>query len=303
MAYRFKPHHSVAENIHRIIAEETGDALKHLGKRGTKQRDQAIHEARKSVKKLRGLLKLLRPRLDVYRQENQALRDIGHGLSELRDAGAIIETFNSVVKENAAAWKPSAAAAIRKGLRASKLEKEKALAPAKVMKDSRTALQRLAQRAQRWKLDDSGFEALAPGLRGTYKDGRRAMKLAADADDALRYHDWRKRAKDHWYHVRLLEDIWAGTHQSREESLHDLETALGDDHNLVVLSEQLSAQPDRFGGKQTVDLFLAMARKKQQELRENALRVGARLYEQEPKRFVRDFAEMWDLWHSENKDK
>jgi CHAD domain-containing protein len=303
MAYRFKAGKSVAENIRRIAAEETADAVKQLGRSGTKQRDEAIHEARKAVKKLRGLLRLVRPCLETYGEENRALRDIGRGLSALRDTGAIIETFNSVIKENAAAWKPASAAAIRNGLRAKKREKEKELIPARVMNEARIAIRRFGQRAEKWQLADSGFEMLAPGLHTTYQDGRRAMRLAADAGDPVLFHGWRKRAKDHWYHVRLLNDIWVGTRESRENALHDLETSLGEDHNLVVLCEQLRTEPSRFGGEETVGLFVAAAKAKQKELRQKALEVGARLYEQKPKLLVRDFEEMWDLWRSEKKRK
>jgi len=50
------------------------------------------------------------------------------------------------------------------------------------------------------------------------------------------YHEWRKRVKEHWYHVRLLEVTVADG--GYEKSLKELETALGEDHNLVLLQEK-----------------------------------------------------------------
>src|SRR5207245_2593683 len=97
---------------------ETADAVQWLSnEKAGKPRDKAIHQARKSVKKLRGLLRLIKPEMGkLYVSESTALRDIGRALSELRDAAAILETFTSVVNEYSGELKPSAVAVIRKGL-------------------------------------------------------------------------------------------------------------------------------------------------------------------------------------------
>ena len=42
-----------------------------------------------------------------------------------------------------------------------------------------------------------------------------------------RCHEWRKRAKDHWYHIRLVEDLWTEVMEGYEKSLKDLETVAG----------------------------------------------------------------------------
>ena len=57
------------------------------------------------------------------------------------------------------------------------------------------------------------------------------------------YHEWRKRVKDHWYHVRLLEGFGTLGCGSYEKSLKELETLLGEDHNLVVLREKCKRSP------------------------------------------------------------
>ena len=63
-------------------------------------RDEAIHEARKSIKKVRALLRLVSAELGgTYPRENARLRDIARRLSEFRDAFAIIETFDDLKKK------------------------------------------------------------------------------------------------------------------------------------------------------------------------------------------------------------
>src|ERR1700761_3974460 len=117
LPYRFKAGETVPDNIRRIVAEEVDWAVGRLRAATPKTRDEAIHEARKSIKKLRGLLKLIRPELgNHYRAENKALRAIGRKLSELRDASAIIETFDGTVEKYPDHPQKHVLASIRKGL-------------------------------------------------------------------------------------------------------------------------------------------------------------------------------------------
>src|SRR6185437_17141784 len=100
MAYRLKKGESVPDGIKRITAGEIDSAIERLEHCGRKNRDEAIHEARKSVKKIRGALRLLRPELgDTYRDENGRFRELGHRLSGIRDAQATLEMFDALSKD------------------------------------------------------------------------------------------------------------------------------------------------------------------------------------------------------------
>jgi CHAD domain-containing protein len=110
------------------------------------------------------------------------------------------------------------------------------------------------------------------------------------------YHEWRKRVKDHWYHVRLLENVWTEVMQAHEASLKNLETWLGDDHNLVVLREKLESKPEDYGDQKDIELFLTLAGEYQKELREKAMSLGQRVYEEKPRQFTRNIAKLWNAW-------
>lgn len=301
MGYYFERPASVHDNVRRIVAEEVESAIAVLTKRGTaKQRDKAIHEARKSLKKLRGLVRLLRPLLGSnFQKENRALRDIGRELSELRDARAVIDTFEQLIADQSEAWNPAGVEAMRTGLKRRKAEKEQELDAESVVRSAAKALGDFGTRAAQWSVKRDGFEALAPGLKKTYKAARKGMSEAIATTDPDLYHNWRKRTKDHWYHVRLLSPLWAGTKDSREDSLHKLESSLGEDHNLQVLAEQFRAAPAEFGGEVQVSLFVAAAAAKQACLRAEAIKLGERLYEQRPSRLLHEFQRMWGVWRDE----
>ena len=98
MAYRLERDESVVTGLRRVVTDEIESASEHL-KGGKKvSRDEAVHEARKSIKKVRALLRLMRGELgETFDAENARLREIAHRLSELRDAVAIIGTFDDQI--------------------------------------------------------------------------------------------------------------------------------------------------------------------------------------------------------------
>jgi len=97
MAYRLKSKESVPEGIKRVVKEEFDAGLEQLNGKSRANRDEAVHEARKSVKKIRAVLRLMRPELDgAYDAQIGRLRTVGRKLSEFRDAGAIVETFDAL---------------------------------------------------------------------------------------------------------------------------------------------------------------------------------------------------------------
>src|SRR5438309_290620 len=96
MAFRFKRRESIAAGFARIAAEQIDDAVAAL----EESSDEGVHEARKCIKRLRGLLRLFRRALPegTYDRENDALRTAGRRLASLRDARVRIAVFDSLSK-------------------------------------------------------------------------------------------------------------------------------------------------------------------------------------------------------------
>jgi len=299
MAYRLKLDESIPEGIRRVIREETESAAGQLSGRGKANRDEAIHEARKSVKKIRGALRLLRPELgDTFRAENTRMRDVGRKLSDFRDAGAILETFDALQAKYRGELGKHTLASIRMGLAARKEQGEKQAKIELALTRMAGVLGRAGKRVETWPLAADGFAAIAPGLEETLREGRKALARVRKHPRARNYHEWRKRVKDHWYHVRLLENLWTDTTRSYEKNLKELETWLGEDHNLVVLREKVKSEPAFYGQAKEVRFFDRLIEKYHKELRANALAAGARIYEQKPRQFTGHMRRLWDGWHA-----
>jgi hypothetical protein len=87
--------------------------------------------------------------------------------------------------------------------------------------------------------------------------------------------------------------------QAYERSLKELEAWLGEDHNLVVLGEEVLAEPAFYGKAEEIRFFGRVIDRYHKELRGNALATGARIYEEKPRQFTRRTQHLWDTWQAQ----
>src|SRR4051812_4182529 len=87
---------ALPEGLRRVLHEQLDGAVEHLSTAGA-ERGKAIHEARKSIKRTRSLLRLIRPAINAqYKDGNRTLRAAGRMLSEMRDAQVLIDTLHDL---------------------------------------------------------------------------------------------------------------------------------------------------------------------------------------------------------------
>jgi CHAD domain-containing protein len=154
-------------------------------------------------------------------------------------------------------------------------------------------------RIPQWQLRGGGWKAIEPGLLRSYSRGLRAFEQAQKDPTAERLHDWRKRAKDYWYHLRLLEPIAPGTVEGQAKDAHLLSDLLGDDHDLAVLRETLVEL--RPALRVDLDAVIALLDHRRGQLRAQAMLVGERVYAEKPKTFGRRMRAYWKTWRAERR--
>jgi CHAD domain-containing protein len=298
MAYRLKRHEPIVEGLQRVVREEFAAAAGLLARENATSHDRAIHEARKSVKKIRGILRLLRPQLGKqYKPANVAVGEIGRQLSSFRDASAMISTVDALQKNFQSSLGQHTLQPVRRALLAEKKQDEQQANVKEVVLRLAQELTDVGKSVDDWKIESDGFSAIEPGLTDTLRRGRKAFQKVQKHHRAELYHDWRKRVKDHWYHVRLLEPASKDALSPYQESLKNLETWLGDDHNLVVLRQKIHGDLTLYGSKDETDLALDLINQHQRELRGKAMELGERLYQDKPAKLVTHLHELWQAWH------
>ena len=292
MAYRLSIADDVPSSVRAVAREQLAGAVGRLERAG-EDPVAAVHEARKHLKKTRALLRLARPALgrQAYRSENDALREAGLALSGRRDADVLVETASKLAEHAAGRLPADVFAQLRDALQAEAAAGggDDGGVPelATVLETLRAAELRVAD----WPLDDADWETPIAGLARAYARGRKAFAVARATPSPELLHDWRKRAKDLWYHQRLLTPVWPGVLGAQADEAHALTELLGDDHDLAGLAERLVAPtplPPAVDAERGA--LLALVEQRSGELRAAATQLGRRVYAESPKAFSRRLA-------------
>jgi CHAD domain-containing protein len=304
MAYAFDVDETVPGAVRRIADEQVERAVSALEQAGDDDLEAAVHDCRKRAKKLRGLIRLVRPALGpAFRPANESFRDAGRELSGLRDAQAAVAAFDAVVAASPDMLPQGGVREVRAGLTAlaeSATQAEDRQARTERAVDLFRAGHRHVTHA---KLDAKGWAAVGPGVKMTYRAGRRALAEMCRHTDPTVMHEWRKRSKDAWYHVRLLGDSAPSVLEPLEDRFHHLSDALGDAHDMVVIRDRLHASPDDFGGQAQVRAVCDVADSRRAKLERRAMRLGVRLYAEKPSTYVDRVGAYWDIWHETGDEK
>ena len=173
--YRLEPGESPRDGIGRIARGQLELAIGLLEDGESRGHDEAIHEARKALKRLRAALRVSRGFLgdERYRHENRVLRDAGRSLSGPRDAQVLLETLDQLAERHAEELAGSEWAGLRHALKSSAETGGDRAAAATVV----GSLADVRGRVATWPLpQEGGPEALAPGLARIYRRGRRALR-------------------------------------------------------------------------------------------------------------------------------
>ncbi len=291
MAYALKRRETVQQSVRRIAAELLDQAVRDLSEE-TPQR--AHHRVRKGCKKIRALLRLVRGPIGntVFAQENRWYRDFARRLSGVRDSQAVVESWADVAQAvSPGDLRGIPDSRITRALveRRDRLSAQISPSPERLIDDLVEARERVGG----WHLDRDGFDAIDEGLRAGFRRARSTQERAASRPTAARVHEWRKRAKDHWYHLRFIDHLWPEELHARSAALERLTTDLGRIHDLRILREALAEIALENDDNRACDRIIDNRRN---ALLDSALARGVHLFAEKPKSFATRIERHFELW-------
>jgi CHAD domain-containing protein len=295
MAFRLHSTEPIPAGLRRLARKELRSISKHLDG-ATPPRDDAIHEARKSVKKVRALAEVVEA--DKGRgigKSAKRLQAISRRLSRLRDADAMLEILNKLRSHDRQILNEHAFARVRRSLLSHKRSVMKTANHKRAWRQLLKRVRRIRRDARQWQPAHRRFGALVPGIRVAYRRGRKAMARARQRQRAVDFHEWRKEMKALWYELRLLEESSPRIRRD-VRALHRAETWLGDEHNVVVLCAELSKNGSLCEGQIDVDRVRLAGDRYQTELRRKALESASRVYARTARNYVDAIERQWKTW-------
>jgi CHAD domain-containing protein len=265
------------------LIEQVSSAHSQLGQ--PHPSDPEVHAARKFIKKARAMVRLMRDAIgeEIYRRENQALRDAARPLSASRDSKVLLEAIETLAKKHRV--DPATTETVRTAL---EREQTRIQRRASVRKDLTTSRQRLGavlRRVSRWPQQSGDNTQLVRSVKRVYRRARRAFEAACEEKNAENLHEWRKNVKYLWHQMQFLEASGRGAIGKCGNELHKLSGDLGDDHDLAVLSEWVRRKRGLLAPKASKGFFAAVDRR-QSRLQKSAFSRGRGMFSDRPSEFA-----------------
>jgi CHAD domain-containing protein len=293
-AYRLVDAEPVGPGVKRVITAQVDDAIVQLrGEAGSDPPD-AIHEARKDMKKIRSSLRLARDALgdDVWRRENNHYRDVARQLSSHRVAEILVEALDGL-GERFGSTAPDGLDRLRDQLDEENRAVHDDGTIERTMAGAAAELAAGRTRIDTLPLDGDGWQLISPGLHRTYRRGRKRLRAVEEEASVTNLHELRKRVKDLWYQVRLIRDADKHALGPLADHAHDLSDHLGDDHDLALLREEVQRRRDAFATPADQRHLLQEIDQRRGELQFAAVSLGERIYAEKPKKFMSRLSKLY----------
>jgi CHAD domain-containing protein len=286
----------VRRGIIRLFARLTRHALRHIEHPASADRTEDIHQVRVQCKRLRALLRLLRPvansRLII--RENARLRDTAQALSAFRDAFVAGETLKRVFEDTAPRRVREAFLILgvdgRAPKGAAKLET--------AFENAAVALRRTLAVVRELSLKARGWHALEPGLERSYRRARTDFHECREHEHQFSdvFHEWRKRVKDLAYQLEFLDNVDPLVLKRLRKEFRRLGTLLGDDHDYVVFARHVRQREQQYQHLATFQPVRKRLRSRLKELRGREFAIAMPLFADKPEIWVARLSGQWQRW-------
>ena len=286
MGFRLKLREPLPDGLKRVFREQIGSALE-LCRHPAKQRGVTVHEVRKHLKKLRAAMRLAIPEVGKNRhsREDRCVRKIGRLVSDLRDAQVRLQTLIQLRDETAKEPENSPFPRIEELL---SLERESfSAAFAGWQKQAIPQLERVETRLLKWPLEDLTWRQVCGAVAKIYKRGQRGLAKTIDDPEPENFHAWRKRVKDLWYQLRILQPLNRVVLTEMARDAEVLGEILGREHDLNFLWARLEKESSDEALRVELAQVEKLIRKRGKRLRTNALELGRRFYAEPAKAFAK----------------
>jgi CHAD domain-containing protein len=291
---------SVCTAIKRVTHRRIDYVVKLLDRRSDAGAGQGIHEARKQLKQLRALLRLIDHEIGRKRRSraDSRVREVTRSLSPLRDTTVLLATLQGLHRRGAI---PSGSfATMRSDLRIRlKRTRDQVLASPRKRKWLAKCLLATRRQVARWPPIHRGWKAIGPGLRQAYRAGS-AAALALDGSDEA-FHAARKRAKDLLYTMEFLRQVQRRSMPAKIAAARRLTDCLGNDRDLALLMRALGSElRGRLRPAELKRLTTTVARLRR-SLQLEARALAQALYAQTEDAFVGLIHSYWRKWRDRSK--
>jgi len=286
MGFRLKLREPLPDGLKRVLREQIDSALR-LCRHPAKERGVTVHEVRKHLKRLRAAMRLAVAEVgkNQHTREDRCVREIGRLVSDLRDAQVRLQTLIQFPDETAKGSGEDHFARIEELL---SLERESFSAAFDGwQKQAIPMLEGVEERLSKWPLDRITWKQICGAVEKIYKRGQRGLAKTIKKPVPENFHAWRKRVKDLWYQLRILQPLNRVVLEKIAGDAEVLGELLGREHDFYFLLARLETESGDEALRGELAQLRKLIRKRGKRLRRNALELGRRFYAEPSKAFAK----------------
>lgn len=279
----------ISEGLQRVVRAQIDLASGRLEEQAGPDSRDGIHEARKSLKRMRATLKLARHDLplELYEREMGRFRDAGRRLAGARDCEVLLQTFDGLCERLEPDAPRSLFTGFRQMLESDLRAAQEGLGPSAdrteaVLEDLRVARCLLPE----WRCQHGDAAHLSSGLERIFHQGRHALRAAAADPTDERLHEVRKRTHELWHAAELLGAVAPKKMRKLARRAHHLCELVGDDHDLALMGARVRQQNKLLGDAEDLARLETVIDCRRAELQRRARRIGARVFDSSAARLL-----------------
>ncbi|WP_160009349.1 CHAD domain-containing protein [Rhizobium sp. 18055] len=250
MPFSIRPDRDFKSQFRKVARRQLRHAIKILDER-PQGLDQAIHEARKRLKRVRSLYRLVSSEMPKFSaRENARLRGIAKSLSTLRDAAALVETA-TYLHDRARDTDEAEALGRIVGVLGARRDQIAAAQsdPQAMAADTVCALKKAIAA-----LDDISLKGghrrhgriVARGWDDAIRKARKALAACEGHVSTEAFHTLRKRAQDYRAYHTLLNPLWPAAMVAKYNAATGLIDLLGRVNDLELLCDLVETEHHHF---------------------------------------------------------
>jgi CHAD domain-containing protein len=287
--FRLRDGERVPDGLRRIAGGQLDVSIERLNGDTDEDLGTAVHETRKSLKRLRATVRLARDELgdEAYRRENVAFRDAGRRLAGARDSQVLLETLDALTDRYPDQAPPERFARFKRTLVGQHGAAQRRLHEGAAIAEVLGELRRARTRVGDWHLEREALDALAPGFQRIYRRGRRAYRTATQEPSSENLHELRKRAKYLWYAAQIVRPAAPKKMKRVARRAHELSNLIGEDHDLALLAQRANERRDRFADETAAGELAVLVERRRAELQRQAMVLGRRVFRKKPRKIAR----------------
>ena len=283
MSYKIAKSRALGHGLKSVAAREIEAARRALsrkaaalGKAGGNGLD-AVHEARRHFKRMRGLLRLVRRGLGRkgFSRENVFFRDAGRKIRAARDGVALIEALDGLSHRAFKGDPPAIVGRLRRLLVRDAQRLAEGIVLGRVLARTSRDLEAELDRVKAWELKDFTWKDARKAWRNGRRRCRRAFEAAHAEPTDENLHEWRKRAKILWQETLLLRK-GCPEHREQMRDVKALGLILGEDRDLAMLKRAARMHREEIGLPDQWKALMEALTARRSRLRVEAFELGGR---------------------------